>query len=60
MPKRQWDEFYMGDDGQDGEMTSASMYIDMVNQEYARNSCCSTRYKMTDDIKEMFQNLRKM
>ena len=60
MPKRQWDEFYMGDDGQDGEMTSASMYIDMVNQEYARNSCCSTRYKMTDDIKEMFRHLREV
>ena len=60
MPKHQWDEFYMGDDGADGEMTSASMYIDMVNQEYARNSCCTTRYKMTNDIKEMFQNLRKM
>lgn len=59
MTKEQWDEFYMGDDGRDGEFNSASMYIDAVEGKFARNSCCTTRYDITDNIAEMFQFLRK-
>ena len=58
MSKEAWDEMYMGDDGLDGEMTSASMYVDMVKREFARNSCAVDRYPIMDDIKDMFNFLR--
>lgn len=57
MTDKEWAEFYMGDDGQDGQFTSASMFIDAVTGEFARNSCCQERHKITSDIKEMFQIL---
>lgn len=57
MTGEEWSEFYMGDDGQDGQFTSASMFIDAVEGEFARNSCCRERYKVTDNITEMFQFL---
>lgn len=53
----EWAEFYMGDDGQDGQFTSASMFIDAVNGEFARNSCCRERHRITNDITEMFRIL---
>lgn len=49
----------MGDDGRDGAFTSASMYIDAVEGKFAKNSCCTDRYDITSDIKEMFQYLKK-
>lgn len=58
MSKEAWDEMYMGDDGLDGKMTSASMYVDMVKREFARNSCAADRYPIMDDIKDMFNFLR--
>lgn len=58
MSKETWDEMYMGDDGLDGEMTSASMYVDMVKHEFAHNSCAVDRYPIMDDIKDMFNFLR--
>lgn len=58
MSEEAWDEMYMGDDGLDGEMTSASMYVDMVKREFARNSCAVDRYPIMDDIKDMFNFLR--
>jgi hypothetical protein len=48
----------MGDDGQDGNMTSASMYVDMVNREFAKNSCSTKRYQLKDNIEEMFNFLQ--
>lgn len=59
MTAEQWQEFYMGDDGRDGEFTSASMYIDAVEGKFAKNSCCTERYEVTDNITEMFQYLKK-
>ena len=59
LSQEEWDEFYMGDDGQDGDMSSASMYIDLVNREYARNSTCTERYPLEDDIVTMFDKLRE-
>lgn len=52
--------FYQGSGnyGLDGEMTSASMYVDMVKREFARNSCAVDRYPIMDDIKDMFNFLR--
>ena len=58
LSQEDWDEFYMGDDGQDGEMSSASMYVDMVKREYARNSTCTERFPLEDDIVTMFNKLR--
>ena len=62
-PKRflsdeKWNEIYMGDDGLDGKMTSASMYVDMVKREFARNSCAVDRYPIMDNIENMFNFLR--
>lgn len=48
MTDEEWAEFYMGDDGQDGQFTSASMFIDAVTGEFARNSCCQERHKITE------------
>lgn len=58
MTERQWKEFYMGDDGRDGEFTSVSMYIDAVEGKFAKNSCCTERYDVMDDITKMFQYLK--
>ena len=61
MPKYQWDEFYMGDDNAEGSLTSASMYIDMVNGKFAANSCTceDERFPLMDNITDMFQHLYK-
>ena len=59
MTDRAWDFFYMGDDGQDGEQTSASMFIDMVERKFAKNSCASEseRYPLMDSAEEMYRYL---
>lgn len=49
MSDKQWNEFYMGDDGQ------FTMYIDMVNKEFARCSVSDKRHKLMNNIKDMFQ-----
>lgn len=59
MSKEAWEEMYMGDDGIDGKMTSASMYIDMVNREFARNSCAVERWPIMDNIDDMFKKVRE-
>jgi len=48
LSKKQYDEFYMGDDGQ------FTMYIDAVKQEFARNSTATIRYPILDNIDDMF------
>lgn len=58
MSEEDWDQFYMGDDGQDGNMTSASMYVDMVNREFAKSSTSTERYPIEDDIVTMFEKIR--
>ena len=57
---KEWEEFYMGDDGIDGEMTSATMYVDMVNRVYAKNSCAVERFPLKDTIEEMYNHLRTL
>lgn len=49
MSDKQWNEFYMGDDGQ------FTMYIDLVNKQFARCSVSNKRYELMDDIRDMFQ-----
>lgn len=59
MSKEKWEEMYMGDDGIDGEMTSASMFIDMVERQFAKNSCNMNRYPLLDNIEDMFNFLKE-
>ena len=57
-----WEIIYMGDDGLEGEQTSASMYIDLVENEFARNSC-DVEHRMpvgNMSVKEMYKILCKM
>ena len=57
-----WETIYMGDDGLDGEQTSASMYIDLVENEFARNSC-DVDHRMpvgNMSVKEMYKILCRM
>lgn len=55
-----WNTCFMGDDGLDNTMTSASMYIDLVENEFARNSCdVDHRFKIEDKtVTEMYQFLK--
>ena len=55
-----WNTCFMGDDGIDGKQTSASMYIDLVENEFARNSCdVDHRFKIEDKtVTEMYQFLK--
>lgn len=53
MTENEWNTFYMGDDGQ------YTMYIDVVKQEFARNSIAEKRYPLTDDIVPMFTTVKQ-
>jgi len=44
----EWNEFYMGDDGQ------FTMYIDLVKKEFAKNSTSMKRYELMNTIDDMF------
>ena len=52
MSNEDWEQFYMGDDG------SATMYVDMVNREFAKSSTSTERYPLEDDIVTMFEKIR--
>lgn len=45
----QWEEFYMGDDG------TKTMYVDLVEQKFARCSIAETRYDLLDTMEDMFK-----
>lgn len=51
LPEEQWDEFYMGDDG------NYTFYIDMVDGTFGKNSLATERYPIMDSIDEMFQKI---
>ncbi len=53
-----WKFMYMGDDGMEGSLTSASMFVDMVERKYAINSCSMERYDLKDTIEDMFNHLK--
>lgn len=64
LSQKEWNSFFMGDDGIDGEFSSASMYIDLVEQKFALNSCAPLykRYDYKDfnnDVNKMFDFLLK-
>ena len=48
LSEEEWNEFYQGDEG------TMSMYIDAVNGEFAVNSTSTERFKMTNNIRDMF------
>lgn len=51
MSDERWDTFYMGDDGK------YTMYIDMVNKQFASSSTSTSRYPIAPDIKSMFETV---
>lgn len=54
LSNKQWEEFYMGDDGK------FTFYIDMVDGKFAKNSLSLERYDIGDKtIDEMFNIIRK-
>lgn len=58
LSEKEWNQFYMGDDGLEGEQTSASMFIDMVERKFAKNSCSKERFGLLPTIEEMYNKLR--
>jgi hypothetical protein len=58
MSEEEWSEFYMGDDGIGDGFTSASIYVDMVERKYAKNSCDPVRYDLLPTIEEMYNSLK--
>lgn len=53
LTKKEWEDFFMGDDGQ------FTMYVDAVKKEFATSSISTTRYPLMDDIKDMFDIIKK-
>lgn len=54
MPKEQWDEFYMGDDG------NYTFYIDMVDGTFGKNSLATEMFPIMDNIDDMFRKIRNV
>ena len=52
MPKEQWDEFYMGNDGM------YTFYLDLVEGTFAKNSLSMERWPIMDSIDDMFKKVR--
>jgi hypothetical protein len=53
LSQAEWDEFYMGDDG------NFTFYVDLVDRKFAKNSTSDIRFDLLDDITEMFNVIRK-
>lgn len=53
MTEEQWDRFYMGDDG------ISTMYVDMVQEQFARCSTSYKRYPLLEDVREMLEVIHK-
>lgn len=52
MSDEEWREFYLGDDG------FATMYVDLVEKNFAKSSVSTERYNLEDNIKTMFDKVR--
>lgn len=52
MPENQWEQFYMGDDG------NYTFYIDMVEGTFGKNSLATERYPIMDNIDDMFRKIK--
>lgn len=53
MTDKEWEEFYMGDDG------SYTMYLDLVNKQYAQSSTSIERFDLLPTINDMFLDIRE-
>ncbi|MBO5969962.1 MAG: radical SAM protein [Clostridia bacterium] len=53
MTEEEWNQFYMGDDGK------FTMYVDAVKREFAKSSTSTERFALLDDVKEMFEAVRR-
>jgi organic radical activating enzyme len=51
---KDWNEFYMGDDGQ------FTMYIDLVNREFSKSSTTLARFALKDNIGDMFKVVKSL
>ncbi len=58
LSEEEWNQFYMGDDGLEGKQTSASMFIDMVERKFAKNSCSKERFDLLPTVEEMYDKLK--
>lgn len=56
--EEKWNKFFMGDDGIDGNQTSATMYVDMVDRKFAKNSCSEKRFDIMDNVEDMYNFLK--
>jgi hypothetical protein len=55
LDEKVWNQFYMGDDGK------FTFYVDLVKNEFAKNSTSTVRYPMNDlTVDEMFQTIKEM
>ena len=54
LTKEQYDEFYMGDDG------NFTLFVDSVNNEFAVSSTATERFPVMDNIKDMFDKVREV
>ena len=51
MSEEEWNEFYMGDDG------NYTFYLDLVEGNFGKNSLATDRYPIMDNIDDMFQKI---
>lgn len=58
MTEEEWNRFYMGDDGLEGQQTSATYFVDMIERKFAKNSCSNDRYDLMDTAEEMLAFLK--
>lgn len=52
MSDKEWEEFYLGNDGQ------YTMYVDLVNKQFAKSSTSTRRYDIMDNVVDMFNIIR--
>ena len=52
LSNEEWDQFYMGDDG------NHTMYIDLVEKKFAKNSTSQIRYELLDNVEDIFNVVR--
>ena len=51
MSDEEWEEFYMGDDG------TMTFYIDLVDEQFGKNSLATERFPVMDNIDDMFRKI---
>lgn len=52
MSDEDWEEFYMGDDSE------FTFYIDLVDEQFGKNSLATERFDIMDSIDDMFEKIR--